>query len=87
MKLLDLRKVLYILLVVFTIGGHSQAFANFGPERIVVLDFLALDEQGNYIDTLHVKTPDLTNLSRVMTQGIAARLVQHGNLIFKTAFR
>lgn len=78
MKLLDLRKVLYILLVVFTIGGHSQAFANFGPERIVVLDFLALDEQGNYIDTLHVKTPDLTNLSRVMTQGIAARLVQHG---------
>ena len=47
-------------------------------ERIIVLDFLALDENGNYIDTLGLQQADLVNLSRIMSQGIAARLVQYG---------
>ncbi|NLL41943.1 MAG: hypothetical protein GX251_01230 [Firmicutes bacterium] len=68
-----------LLLLVLTLGAaHQYAQASLGRDRIVVLDFLALDEQGRYIDTLNIEGADMTNLSRVMSQGIAARLVQYG---------
>lgn len=73
------KKAVALLLVIFAIGVWSQvALANFQGQRVVVLDFLALDAQGKYIDTLSFEGTDLTNLSRVMSQGIAARLVQYG---------
>ncbi len=49
-----------------------------GNERVVVLDFLTIDETGDFVDALGSKQPDLVNLSRVMSQGIVARLVQFG---------
>jgi hypothetical protein len=45
---------------------------------VVVLDFLALDSQGSYIDPLSFTQGDLVGLSKIMSQGIAARLVQFG---------
>ncbi len=73
------KKVVALLLVMFAIGTWSQmTHASFQGQRVVILDFLALDAQGKYIDTLSFAGPDLTNLSRVMSQGIASRLVQHG---------
>lgn len=65
------------LILLLTLGGAIGAQAR--SERIVVLDFLALDPQGDYIDTLNLGTPDLINLSRVMSQGISAKLVQYGD--------
>jgi hypothetical protein len=67
----------FILVLLLTIGG-SPVFAYSTIERIVVLDFLALDDQGNYVDTLELKQVDLVNLSRIMSQGIGSRLVQYG---------
>ena len=66
-----------LLLIILTMGAASFP-AQARSERIVVLDFLALDPQGDYIDPLSLDMPDLLNLSRVMSQGIAARLVQYG---------
>lgn len=78
MKNFKANKILLIVLVLLILGVGVQVSANFDVERIIILDFLTLDDQGNYLDTLNVKTADLTNLSRIMTQGIAARLVQYG---------
>ena len=64
-----------VLLVNFT---SCPVTASSASQRVVVLDFLALDDQGNYIDTLELKQVDLVNLSRIMSQGIGARLVQYG---------
>lgn len=63
---------------IFVGVGSTYAWASADNQRVVVLDFLTIDEHGNYIDTLGVKQVDLLNLSRVMSQGIAARLVQFG---------
>lgn len=63
-----------IVLLVFAAAWEGMAAA----ERVVILDFLALDAQGNYIDPLSFTQGDLVGLSRVMSQGIAARLVQYG---------
>jgi len=67
-------------LLVLLIAGllSPSVWAETNSERVVVLDFLTLDENGNYIDTLALKHTDLVNLSRIMSQGIAARLVQYG---------
>lgn len=54
------------------------ATAHARAERVVVLDFLSIDEQGDYIDVLGLELSDLVNLSRVMSQGISSRLVQYG---------
>ena len=68
-----------VCLVTLVVGAvNSPAMANSRGESIAVLDFLALNDQGNYIDTLNLNMADLVNLSRVMSQGIAARLVQYG---------
>ena len=68
-----------LLFVVIALGVMDlNVLANHQSERVIVLDFLALDEEGKYIDTLSHAGADLTNLSRVMSQGIAARLVQYG---------
>lgn len=73
------NKVIWVLVLTLVISFNGyQAFANTTPQRVVVLGFLALDDQGNYIDTLELKSADLMNLSRVMSQGISARLVQYG---------
>lgn len=70
--------ILVCLLLTVVIFLPMQAKANPQGERVVVLDFLALDEQGNYIDTTSLKLADLVNLSRIMSQGIGAKLVQYG---------
>ena len=44
----------------------------------VVLDFLTINAQGEYIEPTLLQQPDIINLSRVMALGIAARLVQYG---------
>lgn len=73
------KPMLVLLLLVLALGAAGgRALAGLDREKIVVLDFLALDDQGRYIDTLSIEGTDLTNLSRVMSQGIAARLVQYG---------
>ncbi len=54
------------------------SFAEAATERVVVLDFLSINEQGDYIDVLGLKLGDLVNLSRVMAQGFSSRLVQYG---------
>jgi hypothetical protein len=74
------HKVFIALLVFLLAMGaiNTGAIASTHRERIIVLDFLALDAEGNYVETLGIEGTDLTNLSRVMSQGIAARLVQHG---------
>lgn len=73
------KRLLVVFLVVFVLGVSAlEVWANPGAEKVVVLDFLALDDGGNYIDTLGLKLADLLNLSRVMSQGVAARLVQYG---------
>ncbi len=73
------KLVVALLFVILAVGvTNTEAFANSHSERIVVLDFLALDAEGNYVETLGIEGTDLTNLSRVMSQGIAARLVQYG---------
>ena len=70
----DKRRLVYAaLLVVLLVGTAVQA-----AERVIVLDFLALDGEGNYIDPRSVTQSDLLSLSRIMSQGIAARLVQFG---------
>lgn len=74
-------KALFVfsLLLVFMLGYVGEGiFANESSDKIIVLDFLALDEEGNYIDTRNLESKDLLTLSRVMSQGIAARLVQYG---------
>lgn len=77
-----MRKAIYGPLVVVLMAclavGVLTLPTQASPERIVVLDFLALDPQGDYIDTVQLGQPDLVNLSRVMAQGVAARLVQYG---------
>lgn len=78
------KSVLVLLIVTLALGGAEISVeASFGRERIVVLDFLALDAEGRYIDTQSHEGADLTNLSRVMSQGIAARLVQYGEFEIK----
>lgn len=73
------NNAVWFLVLILAVGlGGYQASAFTTPQRVVVLDFLALDDQGNYIDTLALKSTDLVNLSRVMSQGIGARLVQYG---------
>ncbi len=73
------KPMLVLLLLVLALGAAGgRALAGLDREKIVVLDFLALDDQGRYIDTLSIEGTDLTNLSRVMSQGIAAKLVQYG---------
>ncbi|NLJ73836.1 MAG: hypothetical protein GX331_02460 [Firmicutes bacterium] len=72
--------IIIMSLLVLLIAGllSPSVWAETNSERVVVLDFLTLDENGNYIDTLALKHTDLVNLSRIMSQGIAARLVQYG---------
>jgi len=64
------------MLLIVTTGAALPARA--AAERVVVLDFLALDAQGNYIDPRSTAQGDLVSLSRIMAQGIGARLVQYG---------
>lgn len=63
-----------ILLLILLLAAQAGA----ASKRVLVLDFLALDDQGNYIDPRSVAQGDLLSLSRIMSQGIAARLVQFG---------
>jgi len=70
------KHILILMLLLITLGAVLPAQA--AAERVVVLDFLALDAQGNYIDPRSTSQGDLVSLSRVMAQGIAARLVQYG---------
>ncbi|HBG02598.1 MAG TPA: hypothetical protein DDW87_13705, partial [Firmicutes bacterium] len=74
------HRLLVLILVCAAVAQITNApvLGNSQGEKVVVLDFLALDDQGDYIDTLNLDVADLTNLSRVMSQGIAARLVQYG---------
>ncbi len=74
------HKVLVAVLLVILVAGivSAQELDNPKSERVIVLDFLALDAEGNYIDTRSLELADLTSLSRIMSQGIAARLVQYG---------
>lgn len=65
-----------LMLLIVTTGAALPARA--AAERVVVLDFLALDAQGNYIDPRSTAQGDLVSLSRIMAQGIGARLVQYG---------
>lgn len=72
-------KLISTFLLVVLLGVVSQGvLAADSRHRVVVLDFLALDDQGNYIDPLALKASDLVNLSRIMSQGISSRLVQYG---------
>lgn len=73
-----MRRWTYLFLcfaVVFSLTGLAAAQE---IERAVVLDFLALNEKGEYIESTEIAQADVINLSRVMAQGIAARLVQFG---------
>ena len=68
----------YTLIIITALLGLTLTPAASGAERVVVLDFLALDSQGSYIDPLSFTQGDLVGLSKIMSQGIAARLVQFG---------
>src|SRR5690554_2575559 len=70
--------VLFLVCAFFLGTTNGFALGHVQEEKVVLLDFLALDDQGDYIDTRNLSVADLTNLSRVMSQGIAARLVQYG---------
>lgn len=79
MEKLKFQTLVFALLLVLSVGAYSTpTAANPVGEKVLVLDFLSLDNEGNYIDTLATNNPDLLNLSRVMSQGVAARLVQFG---------
>lgn len=56
----------------------QTAGANRGLPTTAVLDFLAINDKGQYIEPTLLQQADIINLSRVMAQGIAARLVQYG---------
>ncbi len=68
----------YTLIIITALLGLTLTPAASGAERVVVLDFLALESQGSYIDPLSFTQGDLVGLSKIMSQGIAARLVQFG---------
>ncbi|NLM41320.1 MAG: hypothetical protein GX199_03295 [Firmicutes bacterium] len=76
MKSSQWKCALVLMLLIVTTGAALPARA--AAERVVVLDFLALDAQGNYIDPRSTAQGDLVSLSRIMAQGIGARLVQYG---------
>lgn len=73
-----------IALLIFTITGLGVA-----APRVAVLDFLTFNEQGELIEPIPAKQGDLLSLSRIMAQGIASRLVQHGeyNVIDNSTLR
>ncbi len=48
-------------------------------EKIAVLNFSILDEQGNLLDPLSLGNAEIITLSRSMPLGVASRLVQFGN--------
>lgn len=77
-----MRKWLLLLVSVTLItacfGAVSNAETAKALPTTVVLDFLAINDKGEYIEPTLLEQTDLINLSRVMAQGIAARLVQHG---------
>lgn len=79
MERLKLRIILLALILVLSLHTFAvSAWANSAGEKVLVLDFLTLDNEGDYVDTLAHKVPELVSLSRVMAQGVAAKLVQYG---------
>ncbi len=73
-----MRRWTYLLLCLTLVLSLASLGAAQDIERAVVLDFLALNEKGEYIEPTELAQTDVINLSRVMAQGIAARLVQYG---------
>lgn len=73
-----LGKTIFLFALMLVVLVNNFGLAADSKKRIVVLDFLAIDEHGNYIDPLGIKQAELINLSRVMAQSIVARLVQYG---------
>ena len=70
--------LLSVVLVIALVGGAATTATASKLPTTVVLDFLAINDQGEYIEPTLLQQADLINLSRVMAQGIAARLVQFG---------
>lgn len=67
-----------LVLIMVLLGPMASVTVAQQTERAVVLDFLALNDKGEYIESTELSQTDVINLSRVMAQGIAARLVQYG---------
>ncbi len=71
---------LFLIFILFSAPVRS----GFDPpaeqqEKIAVLNFSILDEEGNLVDPLTRGIRDITTLSRSMALGVASRLVQYGN--------
>lgn len=77
------RSALYLLAVTTIFLLFSPLLAEGSPysvegERIAVLDFQTLDEEGHHLDPVLLEDRELTSLSRVLSMGVVSRLVQYG---------
>ncbi len=76
-------KFIFIFLTLTTLlsttGFASSSDNSHSLQKVAVLNFSVLDEQGNLIDPLHLQHTELLSLSRTMAMGIASRLVQYRN--------
>jgi len=70
----------FLIILILSLPVHAET-PDYSDtrEKIAVLNFTVLDEQGNLIDPLHLQHTELLSLSRTMAMGISTRLVQYRN--------